>query len=70
MRFGDWLIYCLAGNEDPILKEYASRIVPGKNDSGTFTSDYPSKCLGGREHPWQHNNTEVDKKCEDFCIVY
>lgn len=30
MKFGDLLIYCLAGNEHPILKEYASEKVPGK----------------------------------------
>lgn len=66
MRLGDWLIYCLAGKEDTILEKYASGIVPGKNGNGTFTSGYPSKCLGGREYPCQHNNMEVDKKVKIF----
>lgn len=68
MGFEHWLIDCLTGNEDPILRRMGDRDSPWKSDSESFTSGYLNRYLGGKEHPCQPNDTEVHKKCKDFML--
>lgn len=50
MAFGDWFIYCIAGNERLIQTRMCTGVVPGKSDNESFTSGYLNKCLGRKEH--------------------